>query len=223
RRIYKIVQITDLMTHPDYRQKGILLKLGNLFYDSCLSEKISFAYGFPGERSRLVGEKYLNYKPLTKVKLCSFPIKDEKGNVPVEKASFLNFYLKKIILATDKNGIIKDIDYFLWRYIENPLEEYFWSYIDGALFIFRIFDNYALLMDYFYEKYSKLKELFYKCQSSLKSLGISFIKTFPCLFLGGEKFEVQEQDYYLEYKILKDNPEKFLRLEHFLPSDYDVF
>lgn len=222
-RIYKIVQITDLMTHPEFRQRGILLKLGNLFYESCLKENIGFAYGFPGERSRIVGEKYLNYKPLSRIIFFCFNIKGEKGDFPLEKLNFLNYDLKNIILCTRKNGIYKDIDYFLWRYIENPLEDYLISYNDEAMFVFKISGREAILMDYFYKRKSKIKELFHHCQGSLKNSGVEILKTFPSPIFKDEKFEVIEEDYYLEYKILNVNPEKFLKLEDFLPSDYDVF
>lgn len=222
-KTYRIVQITDLMTHPEFRQKGILLKLANLFYENCLKEKVGFAYGFPGERSRIVGEKYLNYKPLSKVKFYSFAIKEKSNAIAVEKIHFLNYDIKKIILSTKKDGIIKNIDYFLWRYIENPKEEYFMAYNEGALFVFKIREGEAILMDYFYEREGKLKELFFECQGSLKNMGVEYIKTFPCPFLKDEEFEVVEESYYLEYKPLNINPENFLKLEYFLPSDYDVF
>lgn len=226
-KTFKIVQATDLMTHPKVRhlvgKNSVLINLANLFFEFCLKNNVSFAYGFPGEKSRLLGEKYLNYKPLSKVKFWYFLLSEENIIYPVEKFQFINFDIKKIINMKKNIGTYKDFNYIKWRYIENPGENYYISYNKGALFILKILENEVVLVDYFYNKEKSAIELFNGIQLPLKNMGFKYIKTFPINFLKNKKFEIKEENYFFEYKPLKINPEKFLKFEYFKPSDSDLF
>lgn len=224
---FKIVQATDLMTHPKVRhlfgKKSVILNLANLFFDYCSKEKIDFAYGFPGEKSRLLGEKFLNYIPLSRVYFYMFELENENIIFPVEKFEFINYEIKEIVNRNKKEGIKKDLNYLQWRYIENPEESYYISYNEDSLFIFKIAENKAILMDSFYIDEKKAKKLFKGIQTSLKNFGIDYLKTFSLGFIQDEKFQIKEENYFLEFKPINKNPKDFLKFKHFSPSDYDVF
>lgn len=224
---YKIVQATDLMTHPKVRnligKKSVLLNLAKLFFDYCIEKNIGFAYGFPGKKSRLLGEKFLNYKPLCKVKFYYFNLKENKSLNPVEKFQFINFDIKKIINSNKRDGIKKDLNYFQWRYIQNPIDDYYISYNEDSMMILKILNNEALIMDYLYNKRKNAKILFEEVKNSIRNLGVENLKTFPLDFIEKEDFEEKEEDFFLEFKPLIINPEKFLNFNQFSPSDYDAF
>ncbi len=224
---FKIVQATDLMTHPKVRhlfgKKSVILNLANLFFDYCSKEKIDFAYGFPGEKSRLLGEKFLNYIPLCKVHFYLFELKKENIIFPIEKFEFINYEIKEIVNRNKKEGIKKDLNYLQWRYIENPAGSYYISCYENSLFIIKIIENKAILMDSFYIDEKKAKKLFKGIQTSLKNFGIDYLNTFSLGFIQDEKFQIKEENYFLEYKPIAINPKDFLNFKHFSPSDYDVF
>lgn len=223
----KIVQATDLMTHPKVRhlvgKNSVLINLANLFFDFCFKNNVSFAYGFPSEKSRLLSEKYLNSKPLSKVKFWYFLLSEEKFIYPVENFQFINYDFKKILNFKKNNGIKKDIYYLKWRYIENPTENYFISLNEDCLFIFKFMGKEVLIMDCIYKSEKSALKLFKGIKTSLKNANFECLKSFPLSFLEREKFEIKEENYFLEYKALKINPKKILKFEYFSPSDYDLF
>lgn len=225
-KIYKVVQATDLMTHPEVRhlsgRKSVLYNMADLFFQYCFKKGIDFAYGFPGERSRLFGERFLNYVPLSRVKFLCFSTEGGEGFIPVEKIQFLNYDLKNILLSNRREGILKDVDYFQWRFIENPIEEYFLCENRGALFVFKILNKEAIIMDFFFKNKKDLRIIFFACKNSLKNLGVEVIKTFPSFFIEDNTIKKIEENYYLEFKPLLLNPGNFLDLKYFSPSDYDA-
>ncbi len=219
-KIFKIVQATDLMTSPEVRHlvkgKSVLLNLAKIFFKYCYENNIAFAYGFPGEKSRLLGEKFLNYKPLWKVFYYSYEIKKPNKLYPLEPFYFLNYEIKEIIKSKKDRGFIRDLDYFKWRYIENPLFYYYIAQNGGSFFIFKINEDGAILMDWAYKNIKEAKDL-------LISLDIEKFKSFPLELEIGENFLKIEENYYLEYKPLNLDPKNFLNERYFKPSDYDAF
>lgn len=226
-KTFKIVQATDLMTHLKVRhligKKSVLVNLANIFFEFCLKNNVSFAYGFPGEKSRLLGERFLNYKPLGRVKFFYLTVEERNSYNPIEKFQFINYDIKKSIRMKRNIGVHKDFNYIKWRYIENPGENYYISYNEGALFILKIMENEVVLVDCFYDKEKSAIELFNGIQLPLKNMGFKNIKSFPINFLKNERIEIREENYFFEYKPLKINPEKFLKFEYFTPSDSDLF
>lgn len=226
-KIFKIVQATDLMTYPSVRhligKKSVLISLANLFFEFCLKNNISFAYGFPGEKSRLLGEKFLNYKPLCKVKFWYFALNEENIIYPVENFQFINYDLKRIVNFKKNNGTKKDIFYLKWRYIENPTENYFISTNEDCFIVLKFMGKEVLIMDCIYKSEKSAIELFKGIKTSLKNANFEYLKTFPLNFLEREKFETKEENYFFEFKPLKINPEYFLKFEYFKPSDSDLF
>jgi len=226
-KVYKVVQATDLMTHPKVRhligRKSVILNLANLFFDHCLKEKIYFAYGFPGEKSRLLGEKFLDYRPLCKVRFNLFELKKGEFIYPIEKFNFLNYDIKRITYFGKSYGIYKNLEYFKWRYIENPVNDYYISYNKNTLFVFKISEREAILMDYICWNKKEAIELFNGAKASLKNFGIDILKTFSLNFIEKGEFKEVEENYFLEYKPLIINPKKILNFNQFSPSDYDVF
>lgn len=227
KKVYKIVQATDLMTHPGVRHivgsKNVLTNLANIFFDFCLKKGIDFAYGFPGERSRLFGERFLGYKPVEKVKFFLKKNLKEDPNFPIEPFYFLNYEIKKIIKKNKFIGIKKDLSYFFWRYIENPLYKYYYSFNKNSFIILKFQGKEAIIMDFLFINYKSFKKLLNGIEASLKNSGIEFLKGFPNFFLNFFKFEILEENYYLEHKPLKKDLGRDLKLEFFFPSDYDLF
>ena len=62
----EIIQLMDIMSHPDYRKTGLFVKTVEAFIDYYGGdEKAALFYGFPGQYHFQIGKKYLAYDELS--------------------------------------------------------------------------------------------------------------------------------------------------------------
>ncbi len=63
-RLVEIVQLMDIMSHPDYRKTGLFIKAAEVFFDLFAGGDSVLYYGIPGRYHFDIGAKYLDYSEL---------------------------------------------------------------------------------------------------------------------------------------------------------------
>ena len=63
-RQVEIVQLMDIMSHPDYRKTGLFVKAAEVFFDVFAGGRSVLYYGIPGRYHFEIGAKYLHYSEL---------------------------------------------------------------------------------------------------------------------------------------------------------------
>ena len=133
-RIVEIINLMDLMSHPDYRGEGLFVRTGKIFFDGyCRPDGASFVCGFPGEYHFVLGEKYLGYRALEKpvIYLSARP-SDLAGNRrmfggKVERLkkpdSCLDALWERCRRAYPL-AVIRDESFSRWRFFAHPFQEY---------------------------------------------------------------------------------------------------
>ncbi len=133
-RVMEIINLMDLMSHPDYRGEGLFVRTGKIFFDAyCRPEGASFVYGFPGEYHFALGEKYLGYQALTRpvIYLCA-QTSDLAANGRifggrVERLkgpdSCMDDLWEKCSTAYPL-AVIRDGNFAEWRFFTHPFQEY---------------------------------------------------------------------------------------------------
>lgn len=128
----KTVHSHSLMTHPDYRGRGIFRDLSYSFYDRLENElKYKSIWGFPNNNSHYGFVKRMGWSNLAVLHTMGIDAKNIKPKN-------LEFSYKKIdrfdsshekfidhkISSRAKVYIKKDVSYLNWRFVEKPLTEY---------------------------------------------------------------------------------------------------
>lgn len=63
-REVEIVQLMDIMSHPDYRKTGLFVKAAESFFDLFAGGRSVLYYGIPGRYHFDIGARYLHYSEL---------------------------------------------------------------------------------------------------------------------------------------------------------------
>jgi len=63
-RTVEIVQLMDIMSHPDYRKTGLFVKSADAFFELFAGGDSVLYYGIPSEHHFNIGNKYLHYSEL---------------------------------------------------------------------------------------------------------------------------------------------------------------
>ncbi|RLA91553.1 MAG: hypothetical protein DRG20_01020 [Deltaproteobacteria bacterium] len=137
-KIITAFQLVDFMNHPKYRggfgRSNTFVVMANRFYAQyCGPDKISFVYGFPGERHRRLGEIMFGYRPVYPV----YSLKFEQKSLP---SSFLTDFRYSVIESKEipqevdqlwekikddfSLSVIRNKSYLIHRYKNHPEVEY---------------------------------------------------------------------------------------------------
>jgi len=138
-RNIKMVQLTDSMSHPEYRQatsgrKGLFIQTAEHFFDVFAApQKSIFYYGFPGKRAYRLGNLFLKYYEISDGGRYLFA---EVLNLNIKPFQFLG---SVITLSTISNNfdklwkslkvyyplsVVRNSRFLQWRYFDNPKQEY---------------------------------------------------------------------------------------------------
>ena len=133
-RIVEIINLMDLMSHPDYRGEGLFVRTGKIFFDTyCRPDGASFVCGFPGEYHFVLGEKYLGYRALEKpVIYLSARSLDLAGNKRMfggrierlQKSDSCLDALWERCREAYPLAVIRDESFSRWRFFTHPFQEY---------------------------------------------------------------------------------------------------
>jgi hypothetical protein len=231
RRQYLALQATDLMTHPSVRHRvgrhSVLLNCAGLFFDLARQAGADFAYGFPGRSSRLLGEKYLDYRPLQALEVEALAVEPGPLRLPAEPFSVLEGE-SEVLLARhaerQRTGVLRAPAYLRWRYAEHPSVTYHQARHRSAFLVFRL-DGEAWLLDWAWEKERDLEEALRGVFASLEGLGYQGLYAWR---VNGDPLPVKSArqkpaGFHLEYKpINSDIQEELAAKGWFTPGDYDA-
>jgi len=134
---YFAFRAVDTATHPDYQGKGIFKQLTLKALEIGESEGSHFVFNTPNQNSK-PGYLRMGWKEIGKLDIriiISNPIYWRKNRrIDNYSNSFNKETIKNLLIEWNyemgnKNFIFtpKNIDYLMWRYINNPLQDYFTS------------------------------------------------------------------------------------------------
>lgn len=124
-QLFKAAHSMTTMTHPDYQGKGIFNKLANHLYGELKAKSFDFIWGFPNANSYYGFMKNLAWSPVTIIPnlKCSTPLKKD-AVVNVIKSSKPFSGKECTFFSSSKVGVLKNEEYFKWRYELNPSNKY---------------------------------------------------------------------------------------------------
>ncbi|MDZ7833052.1 MAG: GNAT family N-acetyltransferase [Desulfobacterales bacterium] len=138
-RRVEIVQLMDIMSHPQYRGGGFFVQTAQAFTENCMGiEKYAFCYGLPGKQHFDIGEKYLQYRRLPEgMAYVTASTDDAEFFSTCKQASALTY--SQIDGAFDRlwekcrpyypMAVVRNQQFVKWRFCENCLKDYeIWGY-----------------------------------------------------------------------------------------------
>lgn len=163
--ISEAAHFMDVMTHPDYRRRGIFSNLMKIAMDY-VSENITLCYTFPNRNSYPAYKQvtdwtrlssfntllYFNFRGLEETVLKRKKDVSREGEIVVEEIEKFDTEIDNLLSKTSKNYqifFVKDFRYLNWRYFQRPDIAYkvLVARIDGKLsgyIVFRVRKIYGL-------------------------------------------------------------------------------
>ncbi len=132
-RTVEIVQLMDIMSHPDYRKTGLFVKAADAYFDHFAGGDSVLYYGIPGRYHFDIGAKYLKYSELAS------GVAYLRGDTPVlsRKQRFFGATAERIddaAVALDAVwseltphyplAAVRDRAFVDWRFFRNPTRDY---------------------------------------------------------------------------------------------------
>ena len=118
------------MTHPDFRGRGLFVKLANSLYEKMKEYDYRAVIGFPNRNSHFIFVNRLNWRdvcemPTMKLNLSTIGslVNYRSFNIINDK-KFLLDYSKLINNHNEKMRVYKDLKYLKWRFRDNPVNKY---------------------------------------------------------------------------------------------------
>ncbi len=139
-RTVEIVQLVDIMTHPEVRKTGLFPAMAQTFFDWMAGpDKAVVLYGFPGQYHFDIGKKYLAYKAIRGGVTCltvstenlaarSRPNPAYQMDLLSESGSIFDTLWHQC--QTDYPlAVIRDRRFMNWRFFQHPHHSYdVWLY-----------------------------------------------------------------------------------------------
>ncbi|HUO83922.1 MAG TPA: hypothetical protein VM534_02310, partial [Thermoanaerobaculia bacterium] len=120
----RAIQLVDFMSRPDFAGgigagSAFARATVAMFSEVCRNRAFRVAYGFPGERHRLVGERILGYRAAERVMdLVLDPIAADVEPVPLEETHL------EMLEGDFGLGVRRSPAYLRWRYLDHPRYRY---------------------------------------------------------------------------------------------------
>jgi hypothetical protein len=190
-----MVQLMDIMSHPDFRGKGLFARTGKIFFEIfCGKNSAEILYGFPGKFHFELGKRILGYTPLESRVTY---LKGETGVLASKKRrSFLS--IKKIENPGSQfdrlwekcrvdypYAVVRQSEFLRWRFCRHPEKKYeifclkgmFSKEIEGYA-VLHLKEDAAILVDMLFPKSEKNIAVFFsKIAHMLRSRGLLQIET----------------------------------------------
>jgi hypothetical protein len=139
-REVEIVQLMDIMSHPDFRKTGLFVKAAEVYFDTFAGGDSVLYYGIPGRYHFDIGAKYLKYSELASgvAYLAADPRKLARGPVggslrvsdrpaPVFDRMWRDLGEHYPLAA------VRDRAFLEWRFFNHPRREYIVYVVGGGL------------------------------------------------------------------------------------------
>ena len=190
-----IVQLMDIMSHPDFRGKGLFVRTGKAFFEIfCKKNSAEILYGFPGKFHFELGKRILGYAPLESQVAY---LKGESGVLASKKSPSL-LSIKRIENPGEQfdrlwekcrmdypYAVVRQSEFLRWRFCRHPEKKYeifclkgmFSEQIEGYA-VLHLKKDAAILVDMIFPKSPrKIAVFFSKIAHMLRSRGILQIET----------------------------------------------
>lgn len=132
-RTVEIVQLMDIMSHPDYRKTGLFVKAADAFFDHFAGGDSVLYYGIPGRYHFDIGAKYLKYSELESGVAylrgdTSFLARNPRVfGGRAERIDRATTKLDDVWSALQSHfplAAIRDAAFVDWRFLQNPIRDY---------------------------------------------------------------------------------------------------
>lgn len=132
-RVVEIVQLMDIMSHPDYRKTGLFVKAADTFFDLFAGGDSVLYYGIPGRYHFDIGAKYLLYSELQSGVAY---LRGDTGGLARRPKIFGGAAERIDHAAVALDGVwsglkehfplaaIRDSAFVEWRFFQNPIRDY---------------------------------------------------------------------------------------------------
>ena len=190
-----IVQAMDIMSHPDFRGKGLFARTAQTFFETfCKNNPAEILYGFPGKFHFELGKRVLGYAPLESG--VSY-LKGETGVLASKKRTSL-LSIKKVETPGDQfdtlwekcsadypYAVVRQSEFLRWRFCRHPEKKYEIFCLKGILSkeiegyaVLSLKEDAATLVDVLLPESEKtIAVFFYKMGLMLRSRGVRQIQT----------------------------------------------
>ena len=132
-RTVEMVQLMDIMSHPDYRKTGLFVKSAEIFFDFFAGGDSVLYYGIPGKYHFDIGKKYLAYSGLEsgvayfEAKTSAIARSARLFGDGLDEATDVGPVFDR--LWSDLEGlyplsVIRDAAFLRWRFLAHPERRY---------------------------------------------------------------------------------------------------
>jgi hypothetical protein len=190
-----IVQLMDIMSHPNFRGKGLFARTGQAFFEIfCNKKTAEILYGFPGKFHFDLGKRILGYAPLQSRVAYLRGITDvlasrNRGSLlkirRIEEPGEEFDRLWKKCSNYYPYAVVRQSEFLQWRFCRHPerryeifcLKGFFSNEIKGyGVFYFK--EGAAILVDMLFPKSEKILGVFFsKIGQMLKLRNVSQVQT----------------------------------------------
>ncbi len=190
-----IVHLMDIMSHPDFRGKGLFARTGKAFFEFfCTKNSAEILYGFPGKFHFELGKRILGYAPLESRVTY---LRGETG-VLASKKRRPYLRIKKIENPGEPfdrlwekcsvdypYAVVRQSEFLRWRFCRHPEKKYeifclkgmFSKEIEGYA-VLHLKEGTAIFVDMLFPKSEKKTAVFFsKIAHMLRSRGVLHIET----------------------------------------------
>ncbi|MEO2508738.1 GNAT family N-acetyltransferase [Clostridium paraputrificum] len=210
----------NTMTDPDYRGKGLFVKLAEELYDHMKACGYKLVVGFPHYTSNRGFQEKLGWKniyeiPMMEYRLAEDIIEEEANVIEVNQIRCFEDITK------EKNiNIVKDDKYIMWRYYENPSVKYHAIEDGGGFIIYKIHQNKINIVENKFVSRENMMSLVTKLIRHAKYIKkdtvtswatinsvehlvlqkLGFKNNFPIIYFGGVSLNEEVEDDIYDYR-----------------------
>ncbi len=141
-REIKMIHLSDIMSHPNYRGSGLFIHTANYYFEVFGNMDDTFVmYGFPGKYHFDIGEKYLKYSRIGKgayffeESTAKIAGKKKYADGEIVRIQSYDACFDSIWRNCSQDyplAIIRDSSYVKWRFFDHPKNHYeIWCFKDG--------------------------------------------------------------------------------------------
>lgn len=115
----------NLMVHPHFRGKGIIIQLLTMLSERLVDKGYQFYISYPNEQSHRLGVLKLGWKDVYEIPTLALDVvekPEEKYSCPTDHSFSLDY--SGVCPFPLLNRIVKHRTYLRWRYYENPFNKY---------------------------------------------------------------------------------------------------
>lgn len=159
---YKCAMSIHNMTHPKYKGKGLIIKLGELLQQKLKEKKYDICISFPNKHMNAIKFKKHEWKDI-----YEFPMLTKVVEEKYEKIDFDDNFIydySNFNVVKNRFYIKKSNNYLKWRYTNNPINQYKNIILKNEDKIM----GYCVVKEY--EEKLNIVELHYKDENTLKKL-----------------------------------------------------